>query len=49
MAAMRRWWRGRITKLSERRAARKARKLETAHRRAEEGWDEPPINMGSGM
>jgi hypothetical protein len=36
-----------MNRLKERRAARRARKLETAHRRAAEGYDEPPISMSN--
>jgi hypothetical protein len=34
-----------INRMKERRAARKARKLETAHRRAAEGYDPPPMGF----
>jgi hypothetical protein len=36
-----------ITRMKERRAARRARRLETAHRRAAEGYAEPPISMSN--
>jgi hypothetical protein len=34
-----------VNRLKERRAARRARKLETAQRRAEEGYDPPPMGF----
>jgi hypothetical protein len=36
-----------MNRMKERRAARRARQLETAHRRAAEGYDEPPISMSN--
>ena len=36
-----------IDRVKERREARRARRLATAHRRAEEGYDEPPMGFGS--
>jgi hypothetical protein len=37
-----------ISRIKERRDARRARKLETAKRRAEEGYDEPPMGFSPG-
>jgi len=36
-----------INRAKERRAARRARKLATAHRRAAEGHDDPPMGFPS--
>jgi hypothetical protein len=34
-----------INRVKQRREARRARRLETAHRRAAEGYDEPPMGF----
>ncbi len=36
-----------IGRMRDRRAARRKRRLATAHRRSAEGYDEPPMGFGS--
>lgn len=37
-----------LQRMKDRRAARRERRLATAHRRAAEGYDEPPMSFTSG-
>lgn len=37
-----------LARMKDRRTARRARRLANAHRRAAEGYDEPPMSFGSG-